>query len=113
MPASFVLVPRDERAIAEESFSMSDAPNIIFNDVSQGDVSATYANLPSGSRIAFVNKTSNQPFGGGIDASGSASVEIQLPAGMPAGDYYLRAQDSTGAYLAQSVGFHVSMPPAE
>jgi hypothetical protein len=94
-------------------FPMGDAPNIIFNSVSQGEVSATYANLPPGSRIVFINKTSGQPFGGGIDASGSASVDIQVPSGVPAGDYYLEAQDSTGAYLAQSVGFHVGIPPAE
>jgi hypothetical protein len=47
------------------------------------------------------------------DAGGSGSVEIKVPSGVPAGDYYLEAQDSTGAYLAQSVGFHVGIPPAE
>jgi hypothetical protein len=94
-------------------FPMSDAPNIIFNSVSKGEVSATYANLPPGSRIVFINKTSGQPFGGGIDASGSASVEIKVPSGAPAGDYYLEAQDSTGSFLAESVVFHVSLPPAE
>jgi hypothetical protein len=94
-------------------FPMSDAPNVIFNSLSQGEVSATYANLPPGSRIVFINKTSGQPFGGRIDAGGSASVEIKVPSGVPAGDYYLEAQDSTGAYLAQSVGFHMGIPPAE
>jgi hypothetical protein len=94
-------------------FLMSDAPNITFNSVSKGEVSATYANLPPASRIVFTNKTSGQPFGGGIDASGSASVEIKVPSGAPAGDYYLEAQDSTGSFLAESVVFHVSLPPAE
>ncbi|WP_158816919.1 hypothetical protein [Methylocapsa sp. S129] len=87
---------------------MSDSPIIAFTSISGANVFATYANLPPSSRIVFVNQTSGKPFdGGGIDASGGASVTMPLPAGMPAGAYYLKAQDSTGAYLAQSVVFYV------
>jgi hypothetical protein len=91
---------------------MSDAPRIIFNGISKGEVSATYANLPPSSRIVFMNKTSGQPFAGGVDAGGSASINIQVPPSMPPGDYYLEAKDSTGAYLAQSVLFQIDTASA-
>ena len=38
---------------------------------------------------------------------GSASATIPEPTGIPAGDYFLKAEDSTGAYLAQSVVFQL------
>jgi hypothetical protein len=83
-------------------------PIINFTSISGANVSATYANLPPGSHIVVVNKTSGETVDGdGIVASGSASITIPLPTDMPAGAFYLKAQDSTGAYLAQSVVFYV------
>lgn len=88
---------------------MSDAPIVDFMSISGTNVLATYANIPPSSQIVFVSETSGQPFGASIDVSGGASATIPLPAGIPPGAYYLKAQDSTGAYLAQSVVFYVAV----
>ena len=84
---------------------MSNAPIVNFTSVFRA-VSATFANLPPNSRIVFVNQASGKPYGG-TDPGGSSPVTIPAPADMPAGDYYLEARDSTGAYLARSVMFYV------
>jgi hypothetical protein len=80
-------------------------PFINLDGISVTAVSATYGNLPPSSRIVFMNKTSGQPVGQEVDAEGSATISVPLPAGMPAGEYYLKAEDSAGGYLAQSVVF--------
>jgi hypothetical protein len=85
---------------------MSDAPTINFTRISGQTVVASYTNLPPGAAIVFVDKTSGESFGGFL-ASGAGSAAIPEPAGLRSGDYYLKAQDSTGAYLAQSVEFHI------
>jgi hypothetical protein len=87
--------------------AMTDAPIILLMSISGGNVLAAYANLPPNSGIVFVNKTSGQPFGGIVPASGSSSITIATPPGMPGGAYYLKARDSTGAFLAESVEFYV------
>jgi hypothetical protein len=86
-------------------------PRITFVNLSRDGVSAEYADLPVGSRIVFVNQTTGQEFGsGGFDAGrgGFGMVVIEVPAGMQAGEYYLKAKSSTGDYLAQSVMFHIA-----
>ena len=85
---------------------MSENPILNFAGFSGADVLATYVDLPASSRIVFVNRTSGQTFGG-VDAAGSGSATIPPPTGLSAGEYYLKAQDSTGAYLAQSVVFYI------
>jgi hypothetical protein len=90
---------------------MSNAPIVDFVGISGKNVLATYANLPPNSRIVFVNQTSGQPIGAAINVSGSASsATIPEPANIPSGAYFLKAEDSTGAYLAQSVVFYVDDP---
>ena len=79
---------------------------ISFTRLSGKTVVASYANLPPGAEIVFVDKTSGQS-SGGFPASGAGSANIPEPAGLRSGDYYLKAQDSKGAYLAQSVEFHI------
>jgi hypothetical protein len=87
---------------------MSNAPIVDFAGLSGKSVKATYENLPPSSRILIVSRTSGQPVGGGgVVVSGSASATIPEPTGIPAGDYFLKAEDSTGAYLAQSVVFQL------
>jgi hypothetical protein len=76
-----------------------------FTSVTQQDVSATYAGMPTDAKILFVSKTSGAR-SGGVTVSGSGSVTIPL-AGLAPGDYYLLADDSSANYLAQSVVFHV------
>jgi hypothetical protein len=86
---------------------MSNAPIINFVGISGKNVLAAYANLPPNSRIVFVNQTSGQPTGGAVEVSGSASATIPEPTNIPSGAYFLKAEDSTGAYLAQSVVFYI------
>jgi hypothetical protein len=76
-----------------------------FTSVTQQDVSATYAGMPTNAKILFVSNISGTR-SGGVTVSGSGSVTIPL-AGLASGDYYLLADDSSGNYLAQSVVFHV------
>jgi hypothetical protein len=85
--------------------AMSNNPIVDFTGVSRADATATYANLPANAKILFVDKTNGRPFGG-IVVSGGGSATIPAAPDMPAGDYYLEARDSTGAYLAQSVEFY-------
>jgi hypothetical protein len=87
---------------------MSNASIINFVGISGKNVLATYDNLPPNSRIVFVSRTSGQPIsGGGVEVSGSASATIPEPTGIPSGEYFLKVEDSTGAYLAQSVVFYI------
>jgi hypothetical protein len=79
---------------------------------SGGSVTGSYANLPAGSQIVVINVTSNQPVSGVSAAvSGSGSVTLNS---IPAGSFYLKAQDAFGNYLAQSVTFYSAgaVPPA-
>jgi len=85
---------------------MAADPIIDFISVSAGTIVASYASLPLGAAIVFVNKTSGAPFGSGFTAAGDGRATIPAPVGMPSGDYFLRAQDSTGGYLARSVDFY-------
>jgi len=69
-----------------------------------GSVTGSYANLPAGSQIVVINVTSNQPVSGVTAAvSGSGTVTLN---NLPAGSFYLKAQDAAGNYLAQSVTFY-------
>jgi hypothetical protein len=90
---------------------MSNAPIVDFVGLSGKSVLATYENLPPNSRIVIVSRTSGQPIsGGGVEVGGSASATLPEPTGIPSGDYFLKAEDSTGAYLAQSVVFYIDDP---
>lgn len=85
------------------------SPIVSFAGISGLDISAAYQNLPDGAQVVVVNKTSGVAMPDPVTpASGSGALAIQLPAGFPPGDYYLKAQDSAGSWLAQSVEFYVS-----
>jgi hypothetical protein len=82
-------------------------PIINFQSLSGEQVAAQYENLPAGSQVVFVNKTSGQVMPSPVTpASGSGTLSMTFSAG--SGAYYLRAQDHAGAYLAQSVVFYVT-----
>ncbi len=85
------------------------SPIINFLGISGLDISAACQNLPDGTQVVVVNKTSGVTMPDPVTpARGSGPLAIQLPAGFPLGAYYLKAQDSAGSWLAQSVAFYVS-----
>jgi hypothetical protein len=72
-------------------------------------VSVTYADMPAGAAIAFVNQTSGETTpvnSGALSAGGSGSVDIPFR-GLPPGRYYLLAQEND-RHLAQTVPFYVN-----
>ena len=82
-------------------------PIINFQSISGQQVAAQYQNLPAGSHVVFVNKTSGQVMPSPVTpASGSGTLSMTFSGG--SGTYYLKAQDQAGAYLAQSVVFSVA-----
>ena len=85
---------------------MSGAPIIDFVSIHGRTLAATFANLPPGAEIVLVDKTSGAPFGASPAGASDGNATIIVPMGAPAGDYYLRAEDSGGVNLAQSVEFH-------
>jgi hypothetical protein len=86
---------------------MSASPILDFVRLSGAGVVATYANMPPGAAIVFINKTSGAPFGPPFAIGSGGESTTPLPSGLPSGDYYLQAQDSTGADLARSVEFYI------
>jgi hypothetical protein len=84
-------------------------PIVNFVRISGRDISAACQDLPDATQVVLVNKTSGATMPNPVTpASGSGPLAIQLPAGFPPGAYYLKAQDSAGSLLAQSVEFYVS-----
>jgi hypothetical protein len=72
-------------------------------------VSATFENFPTGSRVVVVNNTSGQAEPAPVTELGQATsgpLGVNLPPGFPSGDFYLKGLDAPGGYLAQSVVFH-------
>lgn len=72
-------------------------------------INITYADMPAGSQLVFVNDTSGaqtpspgNPLGGG----GSGSADIANPS-LPGGKYHLLAQ-SDGQSIAQTVAFYLT-----
>jgi hypothetical protein len=43
-----------------------------------------------------------------IAANSNGQLAIQIPPSAKAGDYFLKAQDGSGNFVAQSVVFHVA-----
>lgn len=86
------------------------SPAVIFNSISGRKISAGYRNLPIGTQVVVVNKVDGKAVkGAGAEIKvANARLLIELPAKFPAGDYYLKAQDKAGGYLAQSVDFYVA-----
>jgi hypothetical protein len=82
--------------------------HINFESVSGRAVKADY-DLPAASEILVVNQTSNVPLDSPkTPAANVATVTITVPASAAAGQYFLRAQDTSGGFIAQSVTFFIS-----
>jgi len=89
------------------------SPIINFVSISGYSISAQYENLPAGSQVVLVDKTSGKTMPSLVtSASGSGPLSIQLPDKppnkFPGGAYFLQAQDQAGASLAKSVEFYVA-----
>ena len=87
---------------------MSDNPIIDFSSIAGRDVFAFCSGMPAGSNIVLVNKTSGS--NAGQMAASNGPITFHLSDSVRAGEYYLKGVDSTGGYLAQSVGFMVADP---
>jgi hypothetical protein len=84
-------------------------PMLNFVSLLGSQVSATFENFPTGSRIVVVNKTTGQPEPAPVTDLGQATsgpLGIILPSGFPNGDFYLKGLDASGGFLAQSIEFH-------
>lgn len=75
-------------------------------------ISATYRKLMIGAKVQIVDKTSGEPLPEPVtkitSPMPSGSLRISLPASVRAGDYFLRALNGHGEFVAQSVVFQVS-----
>lgn len=84
------------------------SPAVNFVSISGRKISAGYRDLPIGTQIVVVSKTDGQIKGPATEIKvDNARLLIELPAGFPSGAFYLKAQDKSDGYLAQSVVFYV------
>ena len=87
-------------------------PAINFVEFENRVISATYRKLMIGAKVQIVDKTSGEPLPEPVtkitSPMPSGSLRISLPASVGAGDYFLRALNGHGEFVAQSVVFHVS-----
>ena len=99
------------------------SPTITFNTISGRQISATYRNLPSGSKIVLVNQLTGValpnpvvmvrlrfPLFSRLLALFPVNIRIMLPDAVRPGGYYLQALNPSGGFLAQSVEFYVADP---
>jgi hypothetical protein len=86
-------------------------PVINFVELDNRVVSAIYRNLMIGAKVVLVDKTSDRQLPDPITTVASpapnGSLRIRLPTTVKPGAYYLKALNGHGAYIAQSVEFHV------
>jgi hypothetical protein len=84
-------------------------PSLNYVNQTPKSVSVTYADMPAGVDVLFVNQVSGAKTpspGSALSAGGSGSAEIPIPS-LAAGQYYLLAQNS-GQSLAQTVMFYIT-----
>ncbi|HTC05394.1 MAG TPA: hypothetical protein VK749_18455 [Xanthobacteraceae bacterium] len=84
-------------------------PSLNYVNQTPKGVSVTYADMPAGVDVVFVNQVSGAKTpsqGSALSAGGSGSAEIPIP-GLAAGQYYLLAQNS-GQSVAQTVMFYIT-----
>jgi hypothetical protein len=97
------------------------SPTIEFNTIRGRELSATYRNLPSGSKIVLVDKVTGValrdpvvtvrarfPLFGRLLALLPVHIHIILPDAVRPGGYYLQALNQDGGFLAQTVEFYVA-----
>jgi hypothetical protein len=84
--------------------------SLIFVKVHDRILSGTYKNFPVDSKIMLMDSTMGTEVSGiGMTTkNASGDLEFKLPRQqVPAGDYYLKALNRGGGFLAQSVPFYV------
>lgn len=99
------------------------SPTIRFDTMRGRELSATYRNLPSGSKIVLVDKVTGValrdpevtvrvrfPLFWRLLALLPVHIHIILPDSVKPGGYYLQALNQGGGFLAQSVEFYVAGP---
>ena len=99
------------------------SPTIKFNTIRGRELSATYRNLPSGSKIVLVDKVTGValrdpvvtvrarfPLLWRLLALLPVQIHIILPNAVKPGGYYLQALNQGGEFLAQTVEFYVADP---
>ena len=97
------------------------SPAIKFNAIRGRELSATYRNLPLGSKIVLVDKVTGValrdpvvtvrtrfPLFWRLLALLPVHIHIILPDAVRPGGYYLQALNQGGEFLAQSVEFYVA-----
>jgi hypothetical protein len=87
---------------------MSGDPIIDFTSVAERDVFAFCSGLPADGRILLVNQTS----GDSADemAASNGPITFHVSDGVSGGAYCLKAVDSNGGYLAETVQFYIAAP---
>ena len=86
-------------------------PVIDYVSQSPSSVRVTFADMPVGTDVAFVNTTSGQQSASGsgaIASGGSGPADIPIPAGL-FGQYYLLAH-KVDQRIAQTVPFYLAGP---
>jgi hypothetical protein len=86
-------------------------PAVIFVELENRAISATYRNLMVGAKVVLVDKTSGKqlldPVFTIASPAPSGSLRMKLPDSVASGAYYLKALNGHGDYAAQSVDFYV------
>jgi hypothetical protein len=87
------------------------APRLNYVGQTPTNIDVDFAEMPTGAHVAFVNVTSAAQTPSpstALNGGGSGSAAIPIESGLIAGQYYLLAQDSGDARLAQTVNFFIS-----
>jgi hypothetical protein len=84
-------------------------PRLDYTGLSETGIGYAYYDMPGGATIVLVDATSGAPILSGSTAlfsGGSGKGAYPIPAGTPAGTYYLAAKSAAGdAVIAQTVQF--------
>ena len=84
-------------------------PRLTYVSQTANSISVTYADMPAGAQVAFVDDTSGaltQSPSNALAAGGSGAADVAIPS-LPGGKYHLTAQ-SDGQSIAQTVPFYLS-----
>ena len=87
------------------------APRLNYVSQTSTNINVDFAEMPAGAHVAFVNVTSAAQTPSpstALSGGGSGSAAIPIESSLVAGQYYLIAQDSSNALLAQTVRFYIS-----
>ncbi|MDO8676683.1 MAG: hypothetical protein Q7K16_03495 [Candidatus Azambacteria bacterium] len=90
---------------------MAAVPKARLNYVSQTarSVNVVYMNMQPATEIMYVNKTSGKKFPRQrLLIEGNGTFSVPIASSMPAGEYYLLAQNMKHRYVAQTVTFYIT-----